>query len=416
MISQKFRWFVVVLALSLAVTVACSTETSEPTETAETSVPARATIVSPQGQQVATIPIVATTTPWSVAVMTRVSTLVATSSVLTTPIVTSSVLTTPVVTICTPTTTPMQTSEIITHVVRRGDNLFRIAKKYGVSVQTLAALNGIQNPHSIWVGQKLVVSGLPTAMPIPTAEVITHVVRRGDNLFRIARKYGVSVENLAAWNGIQNPHSIWVGQKLVVSVLPTRTPTLASAPLPIPTDTPTPTDEPTTVDSLSREEISHTRQATPMPTSTDTPTLTEKPTVVEPLSEKEISYARRASAIGLDYSHNSETLVSLMNDASPDRSLLMDDNWKLQIAVTLGALKLDGKSLQNLKAPQRFQDVHQDLLEASRLIDQAVSLVPEKSDKLRPDKTQEIVVAIGPGREAVDQATRKLEKLKERLK
>ena len=357
MISQKFRWFVVVLALSLAVTVACSTETSEPTETAETSVPARATIVSPQGQQAATIPIVATTTPWSVAVMTGVSTLVATSSVLTTPIVTSSVLTTPVVTICTPTTAPMQTSEII-----------------------------------------------------------THVVRRGDNLFRIARKYGVSVENLAAWNGIQNPHSIWVGQKLVVSVLPTRTPTLASAPLPIPTDTPTPTDEPTTVDSLSREEISHTRQATPMPTSTDTPTLTEKPTVVEPLSEKEISYARRASAIGLDYSHNSETLVSLMNDASPDRSLLMDDNWKLQIAVTLGALKLDGKSLQNLKAPQRFQDVHQDLLEASRLIDQAVSLVPEKSDKLRPDKTQEIVVAIGSGREAVDQATRKLEKLKERLK
>ena len=44
-----------------------------------------------------------------------------------------------------------------THVVRPGENLFRIALRYGVSVQAIATINGIVNPAMIYVGQPLVI-------------------------------------------------------------------------------------------------------------------------------------------------------------------------------------------------------------------------------------------------------------------
>jgi murein DD-endopeptidase MepM/ murein hydrolase activator NlpD len=53
----------------------------------------------------------------------------------------------------------------------------------------------------------------PSAPPEPVA---THVVRRGENLYRIALHYGVSVEALMRENGIRDPRTLEVGQRLVI--------------------------------------------------------------------------------------------------------------------------------------------------------------------------------------------------------
>ena len=112
----------------------------------------------------------------------------------------------------TPTSTPVPTGEV-THVVQRGENLFRIALRYGTTVQAIASANGIANPARIYAGQKLVISPSGAQSPQPPAGG-TYVVQPGDNLFRIAMRYNMSYLYLAQYNGIANPSHIYVGQIL----------------------------------------------------------------------------------------------------------------------------------------------------------------------------------------------------------
>jgi len=114
-------------------------------------------------------------------------------------------------------TTNPPTSSSGVHIVRRGENLFRIALRYGTTAQALAAANGVANPNHVYVGQQLVIPGRGTAPPAPapsTPSGRTYVVRRGDTLSAIALRYGVSTWALAQANGIRNPSFIYIGQVL----------------------------------------------------------------------------------------------------------------------------------------------------------------------------------------------------------
>jgi LysM repeat protein len=109
--------------------------------------------------------------------------------------------------------TPAFAADGVVHVVQPGENLFRIALRYGTTVDAIASANGLTNTGHIYVGQRLTIptSGSPTA-----ASGGVHVVQRGENLFRIALRYGTTVQTLAAANGIVNTNHIYVGQRLVI--------------------------------------------------------------------------------------------------------------------------------------------------------------------------------------------------------
>jgi LysM repeat protein len=99
------------------------------------------------------------------------------------------------------------------HVVQPGENLFRIALRYGTTVEAIASANGIANPALINVGQTLTIpTGAQPSPPSPGAT--TYVVQSGDNLFRIALRYNMSHVYLAQHNNIANPSNIYVGQVL----------------------------------------------------------------------------------------------------------------------------------------------------------------------------------------------------------
>lgn len=119
------------------------------------------------------------------------------------------------------------------HVVQAGENLYRIALRYGVSYQALAAANGIANPNHIYVGQRLTIPGGATPSPQPSPSGQTYTVRRGDTLSAIALRYGVSMWALARANGISNPSFIYVGQ--VLRIPDGGSPDPAPAPSPAPT-------------------------------------------------------------------------------------------------------------------------------------------------------------------------------------
>ena len=112
-----------------------------------------------------------------------------------------------------------------THVVQRGESLFRIATYYGTDVNTLAQLNSITNTWQIYAGQVLVLPSVnpvsvaaPAEVPAVQASVPaqTHTVGRGETLVTIARAYGLSPDTLAQLNNITNPNLIYAGQQLII--------------------------------------------------------------------------------------------------------------------------------------------------------------------------------------------------------
>ena len=115
--------------------------------------------------------------------------------------------------------TPTSSTTDGAHVVRSGENLYRIALRYGLTAQSLAAANGITNLNRVFVGQRLTIPGQgssPATPSQPAAPSDTYIVQRGDTLSRIALRHGVSVWTLAQLNGIQNISFIYVGQTLSI--------------------------------------------------------------------------------------------------------------------------------------------------------------------------------------------------------
>lgn len=101
------------------------------------------------------------------------------------------------------------------HVVQRGDTLSEVAKRYGVPLDALAAANGISDVNRVWVGTRLTVAAQAPALPGPAAG-LTHVVAPGETLSEIAARYGVTVGELAAANGIADPNVVIAGATLSV--------------------------------------------------------------------------------------------------------------------------------------------------------------------------------------------------------
>ncbi|MYA31610.1 MAG: LysM peptidoglycan-binding domain-containing protein [Gammaproteobacteria bacterium] len=109
------------------------------------------------------------------------------------------------------------------YVIQPGDTLSLIAQRYGTSVTRLMQANNLRNMHRIRAGQTLEIPGLAAREPIPDSAE-TYRVRRGDTVGRIARRAGLSEDELLALNDIGNRNRIYVGQEL----------RLTSAHLPIP--------------------------------------------------------------------------------------------------------------------------------------------------------------------------------------
>ena len=117
-----------------------------------------------------------------------------------------------------------------THTVQAGDNLYRIAQQYNVTVNELAEANELEFTWRIVPGQVLVIptDTLETfaeepvevaAADIPSSAQ-THIVSWGESLGTIARRYGLTLDQLAQLNDITNPDLIYVGQELIVSSAP----------------------------------------------------------------------------------------------------------------------------------------------------------------------------------------------------
>jgi LysM repeat protein len=109
---------------------------------------------------------------------------------------------------------PAEAAGAFCHSVRPGENLSNIARSYGVSVDSILRANNLWNPNQIYAGQCLLIPGKKAA---PKKCYKIHVVRRGEYLKLIGRRYGVSWKTLAKINGIRGPrYIIYPGQRLKI--------------------------------------------------------------------------------------------------------------------------------------------------------------------------------------------------------
>ena len=120
------------------------------------------------------------------------------------------------------------TTSYMTYTVQAGDTLWAIARKYNCSVTEIVAANSdrIKNPNRIHAGWQLkipqsgapITGGTPDAVLPENKKSGIYIVRQGDTLWKIARKYGCSVAEIVSLNRelIRDPALIYSGWELKV--------------------------------------------------------------------------------------------------------------------------------------------------------------------------------------------------------
>ncbi len=100
------------------------------------------------------------------------------------------------------------------HIVQRGETLFSIAQRYGSTVDALAHVNGLHDPTSLYVGQRLTIPG--AGVEIDPQATTSYVVQPGDSLVSIARRHAASWQGLARLNVLVSPDVLYPGQVIQV--------------------------------------------------------------------------------------------------------------------------------------------------------------------------------------------------------
>jgi len=101
------------------------------------------------------------------------------------------------------------------YIVKKGDTLWDIAKKFKTTPQQIAQANGLKSKRYLETGQKLrIPNGTDTRSF--AQQIIYHVVRSGETLWNIAMLYGVPLESILRWNSISDPSYLRVGEKIKV--------------------------------------------------------------------------------------------------------------------------------------------------------------------------------------------------------
>lgn len=114
-----------------------------------------------------------------------------------------------------PSKTVIPPGKSVKYKVRRGDNLWIIAKKFSTTTKQIMARNRLSGT-TLHIGQTLVISSGKTAATAKSKGAGTYQVKSGDSPFLIAKRHNMSLNRLLALNHLNKRSKIYPGQKLIV--------------------------------------------------------------------------------------------------------------------------------------------------------------------------------------------------------
>nr|WP_199067438.1 LysM peptidoglycan-binding domain-containing protein [Chromobacterium sp. ASV5] len=130
-------------------------------------------------------------------------------------------------------------ADLSRYTIVSGDTLYSIARRYNLSVDDLKNLNQLGS-NTVQVGQQLLVKGSPTLLAenrasapaaadealvqvsrvsAPSRQATEYVVKRGDTLYSIARRFGVDHSDIQRWNDARRLARLQPGQRVIVQKL-----------------------------------------------------------------------------------------------------------------------------------------------------------------------------------------------------
>jgi len=98
-----------------------------------------------------------------------------------------------------------------TYIVQKGDTLYGIAKRFNTSVQSIKEINNLKN-NTLSIGQQLKIKNNDDSEPV---ECIVYTVKKGDNLYSIARKYDTTVDEIKRYNNLKS-NLLSIGDRIVI--------------------------------------------------------------------------------------------------------------------------------------------------------------------------------------------------------
>ena len=122
----------------------------------------------------------------------------------------------------------LKNAKKVIHIVQKNDSLWKIARKYSVTIKNIIKWNhlpsktiiNIGDKINIWQKNKVVLNGLNKAIQLKNniTRKISYTTKSGDNLSTIAKKFGVKITNLAKWNNLNLNKPLKINQKLKIII------------------------------------------------------------------------------------------------------------------------------------------------------------------------------------------------------
>ena len=100
----------------------------------------------------------------------------------------------------------------VRHMIDQGQTLFSISRQYEVSVQEIKELNPERDVNQLAIGDTLRIPMFPT---LSRGQKVLHIVQEGETLYRLAREYEVTTDNIKSWNAL-GTDPLKIGQSIVI--------------------------------------------------------------------------------------------------------------------------------------------------------------------------------------------------------
>lgn len=110
------------------------------------------------------------------------------------------------------------------YTIRAGDTFFKLAQRFGTTVEAIQAANPGVDPNNLQIGQVICIPVRPAPAPIPPAPPcpsgFLYTIQAGDTFFKLAQRFGTTVEAIQAANPGVDPNNLQIGQVICIPVAP----------------------------------------------------------------------------------------------------------------------------------------------------------------------------------------------------